>query len=105
LLSRISKDDEDQEEEDEEDNHDVRISISFRDIYPAGTTTVLQQSQGPMLEMNASKVLKEIALTTKGKHDIISPPDGKKASSTVQTHDYQSSTTTRADDATVESNL
>jgi hypothetical protein len=86
------EDEEDDDEEEEEKNHDIRISISFRDIYPRNTT-VMQHSQGPTVEINTvTNILKELSLASSEKHDAtnIIPPD--------EAHDHHESTTAIVDD-------
>jgi hypothetical protein len=84
VIKDISKDKDDQEDDEEEEdddeeekNHDIRISISFRDIYPRNTT-VMQHSRGPTVEINTvANVLKELSLASSEKHDATNsiPPD------------------------------
>lgn len=125
IKDPISKDEDDQEEDEDEDedeemkkNHAMRISISFRDIYPRSSTVPQQQqqqqqNQGPMIEMNTvSNVLNEIALlpsssSEKKKHDddgvvvtntSILPYEKQDSIIILQEYDHHESTIVIADD-------
>jgi len=112
VIKDISKDKDDQEDDDEEvevENHDVRISISFRDIYPRNTT-VMQHSRGPTVEINTvTNVLKDITLASSEKHEATNtiPTKDEMQDSVLQAHDHHESTTSIADDdaVTVENNV
>lgn len=112
VIKDISKDKDDQEDDDEEvevENHDVRISISFRDIYPRNTT-VMQHSRGPTVEINTvTNVLKDITLASSEKHEATNtiPTKDEMQDSVLQAHDHHESTTAIADDdvVTVENNV
>jgi len=117
VIKDISKDKDDQEDDDEEEvevveekkNHDIRVSISFRNIYRRNTT-VMQHSRGPTVEINTvTNVLKEITLASSEKHEATNtiPTKDEMQDSVLQAHDHHESTTAIADDdvVTVENNV
>jgi len=87
-ISKDKDDQEDDEKEEEEENHDVRISISFRNIY-SRNTTVMQHSRGPTVEINTvTNVLKEITLASSKKHEATNtiPTKDEMQVSVLQAH-------------------
>ena len=116
VIKDISKDKDDQEDDEEEvevveekKNHDIRVSISFRNIYRRNTT-VMQHSRGPTVEINTvTNVLKEITLASSKKHEATNtiPTKDEMQDSVLQAHDHHESTTAIADDdvVTVENNV
>lgn len=110
VIKDISKDKDDQEDDEEEvevveekKNHDIRVSISFRNIYRRNTT-VMQHSRGPTVEINTvTNVLKEITLASSEKHEATNtiPTKDEMQDSVLQAHDHHESTTAIADDDTV----
>ena len=107
VIKDISKDKDDQEDEEEEvevveekKNHDIRVSISFRNIYRRNTT-VMQHSRGPMVEINTvTNVLKEITLASSEKHETTNTIPTKDEMQDSVLHHHES-TTAIADDDTV----
>lgn len=95
VIKDISKDKDDQEDDEEEvevveekKNHDIRVSISFRNIYRRNTT-VMQHSRGPMVEINTvTNVLKEITLASSKKHEATNtiPTKDEMQVSVLQAH-------------------
>jgi hypothetical protein len=115
VIKDISKDKDDQEDDEEEvevveeKNHDIRVSISFRNIYRRNTT-VMQHSRGPTVEINTvTNVLKEITLASSEKHEATNtiPTKDEMQDSVLQAHDHHESTTAIADDdvVTAENNV
>ena len=115
VIKDISKDKDDQEDDEEEvevveekKNHDIRVSISFRNIYRRNTT-VMQHSRGPMVEINTvTNVLKDITLASSKTHEATNTiPTDEMQVSVLQAHDHHESTTAIADDdvVTVENNV
>ena len=95
VIKDISKDKDDQEDDEEEvevveekKNHDIRVSISFRNIYRRNTT-VMQHSRGPTVEINTvTNVLKEITLASSKKHEATNtiPTKDEMQVSVLQAH-------------------